>query len=68
MAGKLRELLATYKKAEDLINIGAYSKGSNALIDEAISKIDAIQTFLRQASDERVTYESVAGALQDLFG
>jgi len=66
MAGKLRELLATYKKAEDLINIGAYAKGSNALIDEAISKIDAIQTFLRQASDERVTYETVVGALQDL--
>jgi flagellum-specific ATP synthase len=67
MAGKLRELLATYKKAEDLINIGAYAKGSNASIDEAISKIDAIQTFLRQAGNERVTYETVVGALQDLF-
>jgi len=48
LAGKAREVLARYTEAEDLINIGAYVKGSNPKIDYAISKIDAINTFLRQ--------------------
>ena len=43
-----RELLAVYKEAEDLINIGAYVKGSNPKIDESISKIDQLNKFLRQ--------------------
>ncbi len=43
-----RELLAVYKEAEDLINIGAYVKGSNPKIDESISKIDHLNKFLRQ--------------------
>jgi flagellum-specific ATP synthase len=48
LAGKAREVLARYAEAEDLINIGAYVKGSNPKIDYAISKIDAVNTFLRQ--------------------
>ena len=40
-------MLASYNEAEDLINIGAYAKGSNPKIDYAISKIDAINDFLR---------------------
>lgn len=51
-AGKLREILATFKEAEDLINIGAYAKGSNARIDQAIAKIDAVNQFLRQGINE----------------
>ena len=66
-AGKLRELLATYKKAEDLINIGAYVKGSNPQIDRAVEKIEGINGFLRQKSDEEVTYFAAVGALNDLF-
>ncbi len=66
-AGRLRELLATYRKAEDLINIGAYVKGSNPHIDKAIEKIDAINGFLRQNSQERVGYHASVGALGDLF-
>ena len=66
-AGILRELLATHKKAEDLINIGAYVKGSNPLIDKAIEKIDAINGFLRQNSNEKVTYHAAVGGLGDLF-
>jgi len=45
---KLKDLLATYKEAEDLINIGAYTKGTNPKIDLAISKMDAINAFLKQ--------------------
>ena len=48
LAGKAREVLASYSEAEDLINIGAYVKGSNPKIDYAISKIGAVNDFLRQ--------------------
>ncbi len=48
LSGKARAVLASYAEAEDLINIGAYAKGSNPKIDYAISKIDAINDFLRQ--------------------
>ena len=43
-----RELLATYSEAEDLISIGAYSKGANPKIDKAVSKIDDLNGFLKQ--------------------
>jgi flagellum-specific ATP synthase len=52
LAGKTRSILATHKDAEDLINIGAYSHGSNPQIDFAISKIDGVNEFLKQSFDE----------------
>ena len=52
LAGRARNVLAAYAEAEDLINIGAYVKGSNPRIDFAISKIDAVNGFLRQNFDE----------------
>lgn len=52
LAGRARKVLATYSEAEDLINIGAYAKGSNPEIDFAINKITAINEFLRQGYDE----------------
>ena len=51
-AGQVRELLAAYEKAEDLINIGAYQVGSNRLIDLAVARRDQILLFLQQARDE----------------
>jgi flagellum-specific ATP synthase len=69
LAGKAREVLARYAEAEDLINIGAYVKGSNAKIDYAISKIDEINTFLRQNFSETSTLkqsiEQLGGVLSD---
>ncbi len=47
-AGKARELMATYERQRDLILLGAYQKGSDPRIDEAITRIDAINGFLRQ--------------------
>ncbi len=67
-AAKVRSWLATYRDAEDLINIGAYSAGSNARIDEAMAKADAIQAFLRQGLNERSTLEEGAAALAALAG
>jgi flagellum-specific ATP synthase len=57
LAGKMRELLAVYRDAEDLINIGAYAKGSNQKIDSAIAKIDKINEFLKQKVAESFTLE-----------
>jgi flagellum-specific ATP synthase len=57
-AGRLKELLATYRKAEDLINIGAYVAGSNPKIDRAMAKIDQINNYLRQDVQENVDFES----------
>ncbi|MEO9185097.1 MAG: FliI/YscN family ATPase, partial [Kofleriaceae bacterium] len=58
----LREVLATYREAEDLINIGAYVPGSNPRVDLAISKIENARRFLKQGVYETSTYDdSVAG-------
>ena len=51
-AGKIRSVLATYKGVEDLISIGAYVKGSNAKVDDAIRRLEGVQVFLRQAREE----------------
>ena len=55
-AGQMREWMALYSQAEDLINIGAYSKGANPRIDQAIAVHDRIQLFLKQGIDERASY------------
>ncbi len=56
-ANRLMDTLATYKEAEDLINIGAYVKGSNPKVDYSIKKINAINQFLRQDISERSALE-----------
>jgi flagellum-specific ATP synthase len=57
VASEVRQLMATYREAEDLINIGAYVKGSNSRIDRAITHIDRIETFLRQSVDGNISPE-----------
>ena len=66
-AGKLKNVVATYNEAEDLINIGAYKNGSNPSIDYAISKIDAVNQFLCQDVDEKFSFEDSVGMLERLF-
>jgi flagellum-specific ATP synthase len=58
-ANLLKRLLAIYKGSEDLINIGAYQRGSNADIDSSIDKIQSIWNFTRQNVDEKVNLEDV---------
>ncbi len=65
-AGKIRELISTYQKAEDMINIGAYVKGSNPRIDTALRKIDAVNAFLRQRCDERMSTESAMSNVDEI--
>lgn len=55
-AHRLLDMMATYREAEDLINIGAYVRGSNPRIDEALKNWEAIRKFLRQPSSERAVY------------
>jgi flagellum-specific ATP synthase len=57
MAGTIREALAVYKKAEDMINIGAYSAGSNPQIDQSIRLIEPIKQFLKQSINEGCSME-----------
>ena len=66
-SGKLKNVLATYAEAEDLINIGAYKQGSNKNIDYAISKIEAVNEFLRQRTDEKFMFDEEVQLLEQLF-
>lgn len=62
----IRSLMAVYKEAEDLIHIGAYVNGSNAKIDEAIKKIDAIEAFLCQGVFEKSSFAETEKALTEI--
>ncbi len=66
-AGRLKEILATYRKAEDLINIGAYVAGSNPKIDYAVAMIDRVNGYLRQSVEERVPLSESVAQLDALF-
>jgi flagellar biosynthesis/type III secretory pathway ATPase len=68
LVAKIRDLMATYNDAEDLIQIGAYTKGSSSSIDQAIQFQPAIQAFLRQAVAEGSTYQQTLLAMGQVFG
>ncbi len=68
LSAKLRDLLATYTEAEDLIQIGAYTKGSSPAIDQAIQYQPAILAFLRQAVAEGSTYRETLLGMGRIFG
>lgn len=67
-AGELKRALAVYRDSEDLINIGAYVKGSNEKIDYAISLIDGILGFIQQSTEERFTFDEVLKSLYKVLG
>lgn len=63
-AGKFIELLAAYKKLEDMINLGAYKEGNNPKVDHAIKMIDKLRTYLRQGMNDR---RDMGDSLQGLY-
>ncbi|MCY7783633.1 MULTISPECIES: flagellar protein export ATPase FliI [unclassified Bacillus (in: firmicutes)] len=67
-ANKFRELLSTYQNSEDLINIGAYKRGSSREIDEAIQFYPQLIQFLKQGTDESALLEESIAALTSLTG
>ncbi len=67
MAGDFKELMATYKQSEDLINIGAYKSGSNPKIDSAIVKMDAMISYIKQDIHNAISVRQSVDALRDIF-
>lgn len=67
LAGQIKNIMATYNEAEDLINIGAYKRGSNKNIDFAMDKIDKINEFLIQGVDEKFAFEEELRLMGEIF-
>jgi flagellum-specific ATP synthase len=64
---KFKDIMATYKAAEDLINIGAYTRGSNPKIDQAIQKYDLMISYLRQGIIESVDWRTSMNELKKIL-
>ncbi len=67
-ANRFKGVMADYRNAEDLINIGAYVRGSNARIDYAIKLMDRLNSYLRQGMDEDIRFDESVKQLGKLFG
>ena len=65
-AAKIRDLLSTYYQNYDLVSIGAYKSGINPKLDEAINKIDAINDFLQQKTDECFSFEEIQNFMRNI--
>lgn len=68
LSRRMREALAIYREAEDLINIGAYKAGANPKVDEAIRLYPMIEEFLRQDVDEATAIEDCARRMVQIMG
>lgn len=68
LASRFRNMMGLYQKNADLISIGAYKKGSNGALDEAVSKIDCMNQFLEQDIDESFEYHEVLALLKEITG
>lgn len=64
-AAKLRNLLSTYNSNYDLVSIGAYKKGTNHALDEALRKIDKINVFLQQGTEEAFSFDDTVRMLAE---
>ncbi len=62
-ASTVRDILATYREAEDLVNIGAYVAGSNQRVDHALARIDQVRAFLRQGIYDRSRFDDAQRAI-----
>jgi type III secretion protein N (ATPase) len=67
MAGRMRELMAKFQEIELLVKIGEYKRGSDALADQAIDKMDAIRHFLQQATDEHCDFSEMLVSMKKVL-
>ncbi|MCB1113059.1 MAG: flagellar protein export ATPase FliI [Chlamydiales bacterium] len=67
LVGKLKEVLANYKKNELLIKIGEYKRGSDKMGDFAIDYIDKVNTFLKQGVEEKSSWDETQQQIRSLF-
>lgn len=68
LASRLRNMLSLYQKNADLISIGAYKRGTNDALDEAVSKINRINQFLEQDIDESFEYDETVALMKEIIG
>ncbi|MBP3887120.1 MAG: flagellar protein export ATPase FliI [Cellulosilyticum sp.] len=68
LAGEIKKQMAIYKESEDLINVGAYNRGSSAEIDLAIDKMPFINNFLCQTVGDKVAFNDTLGQMQQIVG
>jgi len=67
MAGRIRDILSTYEKSADLVSIGAYKQGTNPKLDFALTKMDAVNSFLKQGINEVFTYDETVALMQRIL-
>lgn len=68
MASEIKKQMAVYKESEDLINVGAYNRGSSQEIDMAIDKMPAINDFLCQSVGEKVAFDGTLDRMHEIVG
>jgi type III secretion protein N (ATPase) len=66
-AGKMRQVMATYEKNRDLILLGAYQYGTDPKVDEAIDKIEEVESFLKQGTYESMGFEETVQRMLEMF-
>lgn len=66
-AQQFKQMYATFRQNQDLINVGAYSRGSDPLIDEAITMFPALQQLLRQGMDQAVNWQQSDNSLKQVI-
>ncbi|AST58992.1 flagellar protein export ATPase/type III secretion system protein [Thermoanaerobacterium thermosaccharolyticum] len=67
LSSKFKSILSVYEESEDLINIGAYARGSNPKIDEAISLHDDMINYIKQTTDENYNFEDELNMLKNIL-
>jgi flagellum-specific ATP synthase len=67
LADKFKSILATYRESEDLINIGAYVKGSNPKIDYAVKHIEHMRNFIKQDTNKKYSSEKTIQILENIL-
>ncbi|MFZ9889677.1 MAG: EscN/YscN/HrcN family type III secretion system ATPase, partial [Myxococcota bacterium] len=66
-AAKMRQVLAAYEKNRDLILLGAYQYGTDPKVDYAIDKIDEVEAFLKQRTEEANAFDDTVQAMVEMF-
>jgi flagellum-specific ATP synthase len=67
LSSRMRDILSIYEKNADLVSIGAYKNGINPKLDYALSKLDSVNQFLMQGTDESFSYQQCLDQLQQIL-
>jgi flagellum-specific ATP synthase len=67
LSARIKEILATYAESEDLVSIGAYTKGTNPKLDQALDLLPRVKKFLTQDREEKVTIQESLKNMGHIF-